>query len=123
MISYLNYPSGDLVRPVNEKLSVVHSMENFNVRLRIQGKEMLHLRSSDKRFLGPVPIMYVGTGDGSESVGVDGPVPVQDRPSSAKGIYLPALVQKDVEIMGMEYFPPEPRPVIAGPDIGTLVIA
>ncbi len=53
---------------VNEQLAVVHALKDFDVGLRAEGEEVLHLRFGDKGFFGAVPEMDVGAVDGVEAV-------------------------------------------------------
>ena len=108
---------------VDEELAVVHAREDFDVRLRTEGEEVLHLRFGDKSFFRAVPEMDVCAVNGVEAVGIDGLIAVHDCLRSAEGPDLLALVQQDIEIVRTEECFPEARPVVAGPDIRRLVVA
>ena len=47
---YLSYPLRDLFGVVDEEQAVVHAWEDFDVGLRTEGQEVLHLRFGDKGF-------------------------------------------------------------------------
>ena len=40
---------------VDEELAVVHALKDFDVGLRAEGEEVLHLRFGNKRFFRPIP--------------------------------------------------------------------
>ena len=70
-----------------------------------------------------MPEVDVGAGDGFQLVGIDRFVSVQDGAAAAEGIGLLAFVQENVEVVGMEDPAPESGPMVAGPDVGALVVA
>jgi hypothetical protein len=107
---------------VYQKLSVVHFWKDFKMYFRINLFQMFRLRFGNKSFKRPVPVVDISPMDGFKFVGVDGLVSVQNGPSAAIGIDLPAFVQQNVEVVGMEYPTPESGPMVAGPDIGALVV-
>lgn len=120
---YVSYPLRDLFGMVDEELAVVHALEDFDVGLRAEGEEVLHLRFGDEGFFRAVPEMYVGAMNGVQTVGIDRLVAVHHGLRSAEGPDLLALIQQHIEIMRTENRFPEARPVVAGPDIRRLVVA
>ena len=89
---YVSYPLYYLFRPVNKQLAVVHARKDFDVGLRAEGEEVLHLRFGDKGFFRAVPEMDVRAVDGVEAVGIDRLVAVHHGLRSAEGPDLLALV-------------------------------
>ena len=71
---------------------MVHALENFDVGLRAERQEVLHLRFGDKGFFGAVPEMDVRAVDGVDAVGIDRLVAVHHGLRSAEGPDLLALV-------------------------------
>ena len=51
---YVSYPLRDLFGVVDEEQAVVHALEDFDVRMRTEGQEVLHLLFGDKGFFGAV---------------------------------------------------------------------
>ena len=45
---------------VDEELTVIHALEDLDVGLRTEGKQVSHLRFGDKGFFGAIPEMDVG---------------------------------------------------------------
>lgn len=78
---------------------MIHSLEYFNVGVRVKCKKIINLWLSDERFFGAVPEMDVGTVNGFQLVGIDVFVSVTYGFSFSVGPDLFALVQKDIEIM------------------------
>ena len=77
---------------VNEQLAVVHALENLDVRVRTEGKQVFHLRFGDEGFFGAVPEMDVGAMNGVQAVGIDRFVAIHYGLRSAEGPDLLALV-------------------------------
>ena len=96
---------------------MVHLREDFDVYARVNLLQMFRLRLGGKSFQRPVPVMNIGSMNSFQFVCIDGFVAIQDGLPAAVGIDLPAFVQKDIEIVGMEYPTPKTRPVIASPHI------
>ena len=120
---YVSYPLYYLFWTVDEQLTVVHALEDFDVGLRTEGKQVLHLRFGDKGFFGAVPEMDVRAVDGVQAVGIDRLVSVHHGLRSAEWPDLLALVQEDIEIVRTENRFPEPRPVVTRPHICRLIVA
>ena len=119
---YLSYPLGNLFGMVNEQLSVVHALEDFDVGLRTEGKQVSHLRFGDEGFFGAVPEMDVGAMNGVQAVGVNRFIAVYHGLRSAEGPDLLALVQQHIEIVRTEDRFPEARPVVTRPHIRRLIV-
>ena len=119
---YVSYPLYYLFWTVDEQLTVVHALEDFDVGLRTEGKQVFHLRFGNEGFFGAVPEMDVRAVNGVEAVGIDRLVAVHHGLRSAEGPDLLALIQQDIEIVRTEDRFPEARPVVAGPDIRRLIV-
>ena len=120
---YVSYPLYYFFGMVDEELAVVHARKDFDVGLRTEGKQVLHLRFGDKGFFGAVPEMDVCAMNGVKAVGIDRLVAVHHGLRSAEGPDLLALIQQDIEIVRTEECFPETRPVVACPDIRRLIVA
>ena len=102
---------------------MVHFGEDFDVGRGAEFEQVVHLGLGHEGFEGAVPEVDVGAEDGFQLVGIDRFVAVQDGLAAAEGIGLFAFVQKNVEVVGMEDPAPESGPMVAGPDVGALVVA
>ena len=102
---------------------MVHALEDFDVGLRTEGQQMLHLRLGDEGFFGAIPEMDVGAMNSVEAVGIYGLIAVHHCLCSAEGPYLATFVQQYIEIVRTEDRFPEARPVITCPDIHRLIVA
>lgn len=119
---YLSYPLCNLFGTVDEELAVVHALEDFDMGLRTERKQVFHLRFGDEGFFGAVPEMDVRAVDGVQAVGIDGLIAVHDCLRSAGWPDLLALVQQHIEIVRTEDRFPEARPVVTRPHIRRLIV-
>lgn len=123
LLNHFQDPPRHFFRMVHEQLPVVHFGEDFDVGRRADRLQMLCLGPGHERFERAVPEVDIGAGYGLQLVGIDRLVPVQDGPAAPEGIHLPAFVQQDIEIVRMEYPPPESRPVVTSPYVRALIVS
>ena len=107
---------------VDKELAVIHTRENFYLGIGKEPAQMSDLRFGDECLLGPIPEVDIVPVDGFQLVGIDILVTVTNSFSLAVGPHFSAFFQQDVEVVGMEHPLPEARPMVAGPDVGALVI-
>ena len=109
---YVSYPLGNLFRMVDEQLTVIHALEDLDVGLRAEGKQVSHLRFGNEGFFGAVPEIDVCSMNGVQAVGIDRLIAVHHGLCSAERPDLLALVQQNIEIVRTEDRFPEARPVV-----------
>lgn len=73
------HPFGYLFRMVNEELTVIHSGEHLDVRVGVEGTQMLDLRFGDKSLFASVPVVDIGPVNGFQFMGINVLVTVSHR--------------------------------------------
>ena len=107
---------------IHKELAVVHLGENLYVSVGVEFEKMIYLWFGYKCLLCAVPEMYVVSRYALQLGGIDRFVSVAYSFALAVRPHFLALIQQNVHVVRMEYKAPESGPVVAGPDVETLVV-
>ena len=102
---------------------MIHSGKDLYMGFGTELTKVPGLWPGHEGFFRTVPIVDIGSVDRLQLMGVHVLVSVADGLSPAVGPHLPAFIQQYVEIVRMEKPFPESGPVVAGPDVQTLIIS
>lgn len=115
-------PLSNLFRVVNQKLGVIHSGENLNVSIGVDFAQVGCLWFGHECLFSTIPEMNVSAVDCLQFMGIDILVAVSYGFSLPIRPNLLTLIQQHIEIVRVKHKFPKTGPVVAGPNVETLVV-